>query len=143
VQPTPLQEIKRLFGDDVDKVDVPGMEIDTISKYGINILLDFKPEDSPMRPEAAAIFRKINRQLELVYLRHRLSKAIRDGFRFRQHLADSLPSKSCLPIGLPHRRPDAVHAPFHGQSAHELQADSDILEYICAENEKDNSHIKN
>ena len=219
VQPTPLKEMKRLFGDDVDKVDVPGMEIDTISKYGVNILLDFKQEDSPMRPEAAAIF--------------------------RQHLADSLPSKSCLPIGLPldtmlsevskivqtpglivmmlendsavrqihtdgrkfpqdpspswfgysvgkwegdtlvvdtvgfnnkswldvmgHPHSEAMHLleryrrrdfghmdvettiddpmlyarPFTVKVTHELQADSDILEYICAENEKDNSHIKN
>jgi hypothetical protein len=31
------------------------MEADTISKYAINILLDFKPEDSPLRPEAAAV----------------------------------------------------------------------------------------
>src|SRR5690242_8866419 len=75
VQPTPLAEMKRLFGDDFDKVQVPGMEGDTISKYAINILLDFKPEESPMRPEAAAIV--------------------------RQRAADSIPSKSCLPIGLP------------------------------------------
>jgi hypothetical protein len=33
--------------------------------------------------------------------------------------------------------------PFTVKVRHELQADSDILEYICAENEKDNSHIKN
>ena len=81
VQPTPLKEMKRLFGDDVDKVDVPGMEIDTISKYGVNILLDFKQEDSPMRPEAAAIF--------------------------RQHLADSLPSK-VLPAHRTSARHDAL-----------------------------------
>src|SRR6266849_2956064 len=58
VEPTPLEEMKRLFGNDVDKVTVPGMEIDTISKYGVNILLDFKPEDVPMRPEAAAVLRR-------------------------------------------------------------------------------------
>ena len=28
-----------------------------MSKYGLNVLLDFKPEDSPMRPEATAILR--------------------------------------------------------------------------------------
>src|ERR1700675_1531956 len=58
VQATPLAEMKRLFGDDVDKVEVPGMEIDTISKYAINILQDFKPEDAPMRPEALAVLRR-------------------------------------------------------------------------------------
>jgi hypothetical protein len=41
-----------------DATSVPGMELDTISKYAINILLDFKPEEAPMRPEAAALFAK-------------------------------------------------------------------------------------
>ena len=36
VQPTGLAEMKRLFGNDVDVVQVPGLEIDTISKYGIS-----------------------------------------------------------------------------------------------------------
>src|SRR4029450_5085107 len=31
---------------------------DTISKYAINIFVDFKNEDVPMRPEAAAILRR-------------------------------------------------------------------------------------
>ena len=38
-----LEEKKRLFGPGVGVVSVPGMEPDTVSKYGINILLDFKP----------------------------------------------------------------------------------------------------
>src|SRR5262249_13222655 len=53
---TPVAEGRRLFGpriDDAIKVDVPGMEIGTQHKYGLNILVDFKPEDSPMRPETA------------------------------------------------------------------------------------------
>ena len=58
VQPTSLQEMKRLFGDDVDAIQVPGMEIDTVSKYGINILLDFKPEDAPVRPGVAEILKR-------------------------------------------------------------------------------------
>ena len=52
-----VAEIRRLFGpiiDDAVKVDAPGMEIGTQHKYGLNILLDFKPEESPMRPETAA-----------------------------------------------------------------------------------------
>ena len=55
VHPTSLAEMKRLFGDNVDLTNVPGMEIDTISKYALNILVDFKPEEAPMRPEAAEI----------------------------------------------------------------------------------------
>ena len=58
---TTVAEFKRLFGaliEEAIKVDVPGMEIGTQHKYGLNILLDFKPEDSPMRPETAAAFIK-------------------------------------------------------------------------------------
>lgn len=53
---TPVAEVRRLFGPRIDeaiKVDVPGMEIGTQHKYGLNILVDFKPEDSPLRPEPA------------------------------------------------------------------------------------------
>ncbi len=57
-----VEEMKRLFGtsliDGALTLSVPGMEVDTISKYAVNILLDFKPQDSPMRPEAAEIFRR-------------------------------------------------------------------------------------
>jgi hypothetical protein len=58
---TSLAEMKRLFGNVLDAaitVSVPGMELDTVSKYAVNILLDFKPDESPMRPEAAEIFRR-------------------------------------------------------------------------------------
>src|SRR5579863_2338776 len=40
VNPTPLEEQKRLFGDDADRTSLPGMELDTISKYALNILAD-------------------------------------------------------------------------------------------------------
>jgi len=52
---TTPEEMKRLYGaviDEAIKVDVPGMEIGTQHKYAFNILLDFKPEDAPIRPEA-------------------------------------------------------------------------------------------
>ena len=52
--------MKRLFGDDVDTVQVPGMEVDTISKYGINILLDFKPGEEPIRANAAEAMKRRN-----------------------------------------------------------------------------------
>lgn len=58
---TTVAEVKRLFGPIIDeaiKVDVPGMEIGTQHKYGLNILVDFKPEDSPMQPETAAAFQR-------------------------------------------------------------------------------------
>ncbi len=75
VQPTGMAEMKRLFGERADATDVPGMELDTISKYGINILQDFRPEDSPLRPEAVEIQRR------------------RTGADF--------PSTHCLPLGIP------------------------------------------
>jgi len=58
VDPTPMAEQKRLYGPGVDQTALPGMEPDTISKYALNILVDFRPEDSPMQPEAAAILRQ-------------------------------------------------------------------------------------
>jgi hypothetical protein len=54
----PLAEMKRLFGDHVGDVNVPGMEAETVSKYAVNILLGVKPEEVQMRPAAAEIFRR-------------------------------------------------------------------------------------
>jgi hypothetical protein len=75
VQPTPLAEMKRLFGDRADAIDVPGMELDTISKYGLNILQDFKPAEAPLQPAA----------LETM----------------RQRSGSDLTSARCLPFGMP------------------------------------------
>jgi len=55
---TTLDEWKRLIGPALDqavKTSPPGMEIDRVHKYAFNILFDVKPEDSPMRPETAAL----------------------------------------------------------------------------------------
>jgi hypothetical protein len=75
VQPTSLAEMKRLFGNNVGATSTPGMEPDTISKYALDILLDFKSGESPIRPEAAEI------------LRHRAP--------------GGNPADRCLPIGIP------------------------------------------
>lgn len=58
---TPLAELKRLYGDNFDaggRVEVPGMEAAANHKYSRNILIDFKPAESPMRPEAIEIMRQ-------------------------------------------------------------------------------------
>ena len=58
---TSVAEMRRLYGPQIDeqvRVQVPGMEIGTQHKYFINILLDFKPGDSPLRPEAAEPMRR-------------------------------------------------------------------------------------
>ena len=58
---TSVAEMRRLYGariDDAVKVDVPGMEIGTQHKYAFNILVDFKPGESPLRPEAAEFLKR-------------------------------------------------------------------------------------
>jgi hypothetical protein len=58
---TTVAEMRRLYGpiiDDQVKVDVPGMEIGTQHKYAFNILLDFKPAESPLRPTATEVMRR-------------------------------------------------------------------------------------
>ena len=58
-----VAEMKRIFGsrfEETVKVDVPGMELGTQHKYAFNILLDFKPEESPMRPAAAELLKKVS-----------------------------------------------------------------------------------
>ena len=57
---TTVAEMKRLYGEAIEesiKVDALGMEIGTQHRYAFNILLDFKPQDSPLRPEAAKSMR--------------------------------------------------------------------------------------
>jgi hypothetical protein len=52
---TTAAEMKRLFGRPIEEaiaVDVPGMEIGTQHKYAFNILVDHKPEEGLVRPEA-------------------------------------------------------------------------------------------
>jgi len=58
---TTAAEMRRLYGNVIDEaiqVDAPGMEIGTQHRYSRNILLDFKPEDSPVRPEALERMRR-------------------------------------------------------------------------------------
>src|SRR5450755_4641076 len=51
VEPTPFEEMKHLFGEDLDTESVPGDDLRTFNKYTISILADFKPEEAPLRPE--------------------------------------------------------------------------------------------
>src|SRR5262252_5435 len=58
---TTVEEVRRLFGSQFDediKNGLPGMEIGTQHKYFFNILVDFKPGDSPLRPQAAALLKE-------------------------------------------------------------------------------------
>jgi hypothetical protein len=64
---TTLDEMKRLFGPLVDaaaKVAVPGMEVDSVHKYAINILTGFKPEEVSLRPEGVEAMRRRAAELD-------------------------------------------------------------------------------
>src|SRR5579872_531041 len=52
----PEGENARLFGSAVKDFAVPGDDPSTFPKYFFNVLADFKPEESPLRPEVAARF---------------------------------------------------------------------------------------
>jgi hypothetical protein len=55
---SPPGEIDRLFGNELKAFVVPGDDPTTFSKYFLNILADFKPEQAPIRPAAAELARK-------------------------------------------------------------------------------------
>ncbi len=82
---TTAAEMRRLYGSVIDeaiKVDAPGMEIGTQHRYSRNILLDFKPEESPVRAETLERMRRNTRPP--------LSDACTPGFTFGFPLAGLL-----------------------------------------------------
>lgn len=218
VEPTSLGEMKRLFGDNVDQIQVPGMEADTISKYAVNILLDVKPEENIARPQAQEIM-QARRSMDLpsgmclpigypldafvseftkIVQTPRLMLMMieNDSFTRQIHLdgralpAEPLPTWFGYSTGkwdgdtlvvettgfndkvwldlFGHPRSEAMHMierfrrldfghleviytfddpkmytrPFSVKVTHVLQPDSDVLEYVCPENEKDHAHNK-
>jgi hypothetical protein len=55
------EELRRLFGDALAaelEASPIGMEIGSAHKYAMNILLDFKPADSPLKPEGEAMMKQ-------------------------------------------------------------------------------------
>jgi hypothetical protein len=83
VEPTPVDEMKRLFGD-LSADGALGDTTSAFSKYLVNILLDFQPSETPLRPEFA----------DLV----------------RQRAKQESPLLHCLPIGIP--ASDLLPGPF-------------------------------
>ncbi len=58
---TSVAEFKRILGDSYEtesKDALIGMELESVHKYALNILLDFKPAEAPLRPEAEAVMKK-------------------------------------------------------------------------------------
>ena len=83
---TTAAEMRRLYGSVIDeaiKVDAPGMEIGTQHRYSRNILLDFRPEDAPVRPETLERMRRNP-------ARPLLADACTPGFSFGFPLSDLL-----------------------------------------------------
>ncbi len=83
VEATPADEMKRLFGD-LSAFGALGDSTSAFSKYLVDILADFKPDDSPMRPEFANVL--------------------------RQRAKEDTPLLHCLPIGIP--ADDLIPGPF-------------------------------
>ena len=210
----PSDELKRRGANDPLAAD-----LQFISNYALNVLADFKPEESPMRPEAAAILKqRTERQgkdsptshclpggipfssliapFKIVQTRRLIVMLLEDNNPTRQihidgrkHPDDPTPAwmgysigkwvgdtlvvdtigfndKSWLDaMGHPHseglhieerfKRRDFGHIdtaitiddaamytkPFTIKMTHRLLPDTDILEAVCAENEKDRAHL--
>jgi hypothetical protein len=211
-----MAEMKRIYGEDVDRQQVPGMEADTVSKYAINILVDFKAEESLLRPEAGQLMRgrppgtnpadnclplgipfaylvsepvKIVQSPGLIVMLFESADAHRQiytdgrplpkdpepawlGYSVGKWEGDTLvvttagfndktwldamghPHSEQLRVTERYRRRDFGHIdvevtfddpkmytkPFTIKFTNRLLADSDILEFYCAENEKDRAH---
>jgi hypothetical protein len=58
---TPVAEFKRMFGANYEaesQAALIGMELESVHKYALNILVDFAPADSPLRPEGEAVMKR-------------------------------------------------------------------------------------
>jgi hypothetical protein len=58
---TPAAEFKRMLGaayEAESQSALLGMELEAVHKYALNILADFKPEESPLRPEGEAAMKR-------------------------------------------------------------------------------------
>lgn len=58
----------------VNQID-PGIDLQTYSKYFLNLLADFKPGEEPMRPEAAALLKQ-HGQRERIFPRRTVFPAV-------------------------------------------------------------------
>lgn len=82
VQVTPKAEWVKILGgaealEMAQRTDVPGMEIDTINKFGFDIFFGVKPEEVPLTAAGAAQLKR------------------------RAPGGEALPSETCLPLGFP------------------------------------------
>lgn len=83
IEPTPPEELRRLFGD-LSGENVLGDSSAAYSKYLVSIFADFKPGDTPLRPEFIDVV--------------------------RQRAKEVYPLTRCLPVGVP--ADDFLPGPF-------------------------------
>jgi len=65
---TPTAEFKRIYGaayETESKIGLIGMELETVHKYAINILVDFAPAESPLGPAGEAQMKKRNAERQV------------------------------------------------------------------------------
>jgi hypothetical protein len=220
VEATPPDEMTRLFGPGLGTLSVPGDDLRNFSKYAVSILADFKPDEAPIRPEAAKIAQghleslgkenpttlclpggvpfggllpspnKFVQTPSVIVILQEADGGLRQIFTDgRKHTADPQPSwmgysvgkwegdslvidtvgfndkgwldgfghprSEALRLQERYRRRDFGHMdvqvtvedpkmftrPFSIKYTLDLVPDSDIGEYVCAENEKDRSHF--
>ena len=58
---TTIADYRRIFGSSYEaesQAALIGMELETVHKYGFNILLNFSPGESPLRPEGEALMKQ-------------------------------------------------------------------------------------
>src|SRR2546430_1257638 len=58
---TPTAEFQRILGaayETESKIGLIGMELETVHKYALNILLDFGPGETPMTPAGEAVMKQ-------------------------------------------------------------------------------------
>ena len=58
---TPVAEFKRMLGASYEaesQAALIGMELEAVHKYALNILVDFKPGESPLGPEGEALMKR-------------------------------------------------------------------------------------
>jgi hypothetical protein len=220
VEPTPFAEMSRLFGNGLDTFSVPGDDLHLFNKYTISVLADFKPDEAPLRPQAAEILKRrfahpgtnptthcqmaglpfggilpfANKFIQapgVIVVMQEGDGAVRQIFTDgRKHTADPEPTWMGYSVGRwdgdslvvdsrgfndkawldgsgdprseamhlqeRYRRRDFGHMDvevtfddpqmytriFSIKYTLDLMPDSEIGEYICAENEKDNAHIQ-
>jgi hypothetical protein len=220
VEPTPSAEMTRLFGPGLNTFSVPGDDLVMFNKYTLNVLADFKPEEAPLRTDAAQILKRhfdnpstnptahcqmaglpfggllpfANKFIQapgVIVILQEADGAVRQIFTDgRKHTADPEPTWMGYSVGkwdgdslvvdtvgfndkawvdaFGHPRSEAMHLQeryrrrdfghmdvevtfddpkmytkiFSIKYTLDLLPDSEVGEYVCAENEKDNAHIK-